>query len=145
MLDYLKAVQSGTVGASFVRGFSCAMNAADRREKGFSVSNTAPKMETDDVRRVLEAIAHCNPDIDASLAAKGLKWLQSASVQRKLGERERRIVGDFDHYTLAGFADGRGQAVAYTLPVWRVHSRSHGSFDYYAGSWQSGIPLTVTS
>jgi hypothetical protein len=140
---YMAALATGSVGESFVRGLKKALNASDRRECGYSVSSTAPKITASELNAILASIANNPPRIEPVQEAKGLKWLRSRKVQRELGERERRIVAEFDHFTLSDMYDAGSNSVAFMIPVYTVHATDGYSFTYYAGSWQSGVPLSV--
>lgn len=140
---YMGAVASGEIGEPFIRGVRKALHAADRTRLGYSVSSTAPKITTLEARKLMLEIAERKPRIEEKQTAKGLTWLQSAKVQRQLGERERNVVADFDHFTLSDMYDAGRGGVAFYVPVYTVHAKSGRTFAYYAGSWQSGVSLSV--
>lgn len=139
------AYETGEIGETFIRGFRMALHAADRREQGYSVGSTSPGMTVAQGNQLMAAIATKPPRIDAKQSAKGLAWLQSRKVQRALGARERDIVANFDHFTLADMIDTSRTSVAFYVPVYCVHAKDGRTFAYYVGSWQSGVPLTVVS
>jgi hypothetical protein len=140
---HVMTLETGLVGESFVRAMKMALNASDRREQGYSVSSTAPKLDTWQLGTLLDKLRENPPRIEPKQEVKGLKWLQSRKVQRELGMRERDIVKHFDHFTLSDFYDVGQRQVAFMLPVYTVHAKDGRTFAYYAGSWQSGVPLTV--
>ncbi len=133
-------IAAGTIDKAFVRGVSRGLNTMWRKAHGYSVSSTAAKF---DGVTLLNLVSERHPRVSAELTAQGLEWLRSRVVQKQLGERERKIVAGFDHYELTGFYDYRSNG--FHLPLWRVHDGHGNTFTYFTGSWQSGIPLTVTA
>lgn len=140
---HMATLATGVVGEAFIRGLRKALHATDRRENGYSVSTTAPKMSPLEAMTLAAAIAENPPRIEPTQEAKGLNWLRSKKVQRALGERERAVVADFDHFTLSDMYDAGRNRIAFYVPVYTVHAKSGRTFQYYSGSWQSGIPLSV--
>lgn len=141
---YSAAIDSGTVGETFIRGLRMALHATNRRSMGYSTSRTAAKLSVQEATNLLIHIGQKEPRIDDAQTAKGWKWLGQRKVMNKLGERERSIVANFDHFTLAGFWDAGRNGIAFYIPVYKVHAKDGRSFSYYAGSWQSGrAPLSV--
>lgn len=71
-------------------------------------------------------------------AEKGLKWMQRSNVNKHFASAHTRIIEDFDRFTFEGLLlgwEGMGQSANV---VYRVHSKSHGFFDYTAPPWQQG-------
>ena len=131
------AILANEVGPTFIRGVKCAMNNADRKAQGLSTGRAFSGMSRDELDILLDMVRSRPPRIAAVQAAKGLKFLQSRRVQRLLGERDRAIVRDFDHFTLADWYDA-GNACSFMIPIYAVHSKGWRWFTYVAGSWQSG-------
>lgn len=120
---YIAALNTGEVGESFIRGVKMALNASDRRKKGYSVGSTAPSLTAEEAERLLDAIAADPPRINAKQSAKGLAWLRSRAIQRALGIRARDIVANFDHFTLCDMLDAGQTRVAFYVPVYCVHAK----------------------
>lgn len=96
--------------------------------------------------------------ITASQSSKGLEWLNSLRLTPHGRPRkcnpftldQETILDDFTHFTLADFVEvqeTRYLTMYYT--AYQVHSRTHGSFKYYAKPWQSRMadksPLYIYS
>lgn len=139
---HMATLRAGEVGESFIRGVTRAMNNADRRTKGLSVSKAFSGMSHGELAIIRKYTAEQKPRIEPKQSEKGLTWLRSRKVQNELGERERRIVADFDHFNLIGYKNA-GNDLAFMIPIYRVTDKHGNQFDYYTGSWQSGVPLTV--
>lgn len=144
-LRHTATLETGVVGESFIRALRKALHATDRRERGYSVSSTAPKITPLETLTLTAAIAEKPPRIEPTQAAKGLAWLRSKKVQRALGARERSVIDDFDHFTLSDMYDAGKGGVSRYFPVYTVHAKDGRTFAYYTGSWQSGVPLSVVA
>lgn len=141
---HLATAKFGECDKTFVRGMKSALNADYRRYVGWSTGVTAPKispLECATIRLYIRERQGGMP-VSAALTAQGLAWLRSRSVQRVLGPHERAVVENFVRFTLSDFRNVKND---FHLPVWRVWGKGGLSFEYCTGSWQSGIPLTVTS
>lgn len=134
---HMMAIEAGEVGPAFIRGVKCAMNRADRVARGYGVSRAFSGMTKGELDALDDKIMTRPPRVAAAQSAKGLKFLQSRKIQKLLSEAERAIVRDYDHFTLAGWRD-IGQHSSFMLPIYTVHAKSGKTFDYCAGSWQSG-------
>lgn len=140
------ALESGTVGESFVNGMRRALHALDRKAANLSTSSTSSKMTRAELDDLLGMIYEKQPRIEPNQSAKGLAWLMDKwktprGVERKnnpYGYREQNVLANFSHFTLVDFYDAGNHYRSFFLPVYRVHSKDCGSFDYYAASWQSG-------
>lgn len=140
---HMATLATGVIDESFIRGVRKALHASDRREHGYFVGQCSSKMTGEEIQQLLAEIIVRRPRVEAKQSEKGLVWLRSRAVQRELGAREKAIVADFDHFSLSDFYDaGEGRA-AFFVPRYIVYARDGRSFTYYAGSRQSGIPLTV--
>lgn len=145
-LQHKAAIESGAIGETFIRGFRAALHADARRSYGVSVSGVAPKISPQEVEELLTLIHTNPPKIEAVQAEKGLTWLKDKwktprGVERKnnpFGRREEYVLENFSHFSLVDFYDAGRNGWAFYLPVYRVHAKDGASFDYYAGSWQSG-------
>jgi hypothetical protein len=138
-MKYRVMIEDGIIGKPFVRGLSRGMNDAWRRDRGYSVGQSANGISAEEIAILQNLMATRTVRVEEALTRQGVEWLASRKVQKHLGNREREIVASFSHYTIAGFWEQRG----HHMPIWRVHDKAGRTFTYYTGSWQSGIPLTV--
>jgi hypothetical protein len=72
---------------------------------------------------------------------QGLKWLHRPAVLRQMGDKERRILGNFSHFLFVGTREvQRGYGYRDTAPIYRVCGGPGEYFDYVPRPWQSGGP-----
>lgn len=139
-----EAINSGVVGERFIRGMAKALNAGDRRARGYSTSMTATKLSSAQLQTLLEMVQTEKPRIEPGQAAKGLAYLMDHCWTPKgklrascnLSGACREHLASYTHFTLEGFSDAGGNC-AYYLPIYRVHGKT-GSFSYTMRSWQAG-------
>jgi hypothetical protein len=126
------AIKRGVVTKSNVIGIRKLINAAERREQGYSVSRTAATVtETLELRRL---IAERQPVVEGELHESGVKVLRNPRYAKRWNERERAIIDRLHHFTLAGFdLIGRDHAV----PVYRAVSALGPSFIFRNIPWQT--------
>lgn len=69
---------------------------------------------------------------------KSIEWMKRAAVKKHFASAHQHIIDDFDHFTFEGlFLGWEGMRQEANI-VYRVHSKSHGFFDYTASPWQQG-------
>ena len=72
---------------------------------------------------------------------KGITWLQKSRIQNKyLGEREREIVQNFDHFALVDFAEIGNN---FSVPVYKVVATNGDSFDYHITGTGSASAIDI--
>lgn len=152
---YRKHVQelaTGYYGEGYIRGLKMAMRARSFRANGYSA--TAANVDAADLDRIITRICAEHPRIRDEQAVKGIAWLRKVARTPKgtprknspFGDYELAILDTFSHFTLVDFYDvgaRRGSHVSDYLPVYRVHGANGKTFDYMAGSWQSGQPIEI--
>ncbi len=72
---------------------------------------------------------------------KGLTWLQKTRIQNKyLGERERDVVANFDHFALVDWASIGN---SFYVPVYKVVATNGDSFDYHITGTGSASAIEI--
>lgn len=137
MNKHLAAILAGTVTRSNVIGIRKAINAAERRERGYSVSRTAPRLGGRELAAVEQALTEHEPRVIGELHDSGLKLLQSPRYRKRL-ESVAEIVANLESFHLVSFdrtqLDGHG---ANAVPVYRARGAGR-SFLFRNIAWQSG-------
>lgn len=145
------ALDSGVVNETFIRSMRKAKTANYRKASGYSVGVTASGMNPDECAELDQRVWDERPRIADDQAAKGLAWLLNLWKTPKGAERknnpfgycETRVLEDFSHFELAGFYDAGRNGWPNYLPLYNVISKAGASFQYYAGSWQSGVGISI--
>lgn len=153
---HVAELDTGFYGSGFIRGLKMAKNRQSRIEASYSVSRTYGGLKPIEIITLCDRIAAQHPRIEATQAAKGLaylldQWHTPRGNDRKnnpFSAREENILRNFDHFELVGWYDvysdrGHYRNDCFFIPVYRVVSTSGSHFDYYVGSWQSNVPLTI--
>lgn len=149
-------LDTGFYGPGFIRGLKMAMNRLGRKEAGYSVSRTYGGMKPSEIAVLNDRLhAEPHPKIRDVQAKQGLAWLLGKwhtprGTERKtnpFSAREENVLRNFDHFEIVDWYDigADRDALPWYIPVYRVIGRSGNSFTYYAGSWQSGVPLTIVN
>jgi hypothetical protein len=125
---HLEAIYRGVVDKSNVIGIRKAINAADRRAHGWSVSRTAPKTTATEIDQILRALKKVEPRVAGALVESGLYRLQNPRYKKRLASVAHIIAG-ITHFRLVRFEGN--------TPVYRACS-ADGSFLFKNVSWQSG-------
>jgi hypothetical protein len=79
--------------------------------------------------------------ITSEQTEKGLKWLKSREIQRKLTLAQVAIVDDFSHFEFVGVKAELQRTVFFRpdyRPVYRVYAKNGKWFDYLSSPWQDG-------
>lgn len=127
------AVMAGVVSKANVTGIKKLINAAERREQGYSTSSTAPKATVTETLELRRLIAEREPAVAVDLHASGLKVLRNPRYAKRWNERGRAIIDRLSSFRLVGFdIVGHGNAV----PVYRAISRLGPSFIFRNIPWQ---------
>lgn len=128
MNKHLEAILRGVVDKSNVIGIRKALNAAERRASGYSVSSTAPKLTADECTAIEAALAEHEPRVIGELVASGMDRLRNPRYRKRLAS-VADVVANLTHFCLVGFDDG--------TPIYRACSAT-GSFLFKNVSWQAG-------
>lgn len=129
------AISAGQVSASNVIGLRKAINAAERRNAGWSTSSTCPRVDGSRLNAALELIAEKRPRVTGHLHDSGVARLQDRRYRSRWDERQAAIIAALDHFELIGFdVDHSGRAT----PIYRAVSATGDSFRFINRAWQSG-------
>ena len=135
MNKHLDDIKAGTVTKTNVIGIRKAINADERRARGYSVSSTCAKLSSSDVAALERALADHEPRVTGELHDSGLKLLRSPRYRKRL-ESVADIIEHLDSFHLVAF-DRIGQAGLYSVPVYRARGAGR-SFLFRNIAWQSG-------
>lgn len=140
-LNHLKAVEAGEVTRSNVIGIRKAINAAYRRECGYSDSCTAPKLSSAQVAELQQAIRTWRPRVTGELHDSGLTLLRSPRWRKRLAP-VAEIIDNLTEFSLVGFTTVRRPgpygAIETIIPIYNASAVGWGSFDFINIPWQSG-------
>lgn len=130
---HLAAIQSGEVTKTNVIGIRKALNANARRDRGLSVSSTAPNMSDDDCDDIIQALGKHSPRVVGPLHDSGLKLLQSKRYAKRL-EPVRDVIDGLESFRLVDF---RWHKPMECVPVYRACGAGRW-FEFCNIPWQSG-------
>ncbi len=75
---------------------------------------------------------------------KGLAWLQKTRIQNKyLGEREREMLNDFDHFRLIDWVDEGNGGRSFYVPVYGVFATNGEYFSYHITGTGSSSAIEI--
>lgn len=134
--DHLAAIKAGTVTKTNVIGLRKAINADERRQRGFSVGSTCPKWTSDEVSDMEMALEQYEPRVIGELHASGLTRLRSPRYRKRL-ESVRDIIDNLKSFHLVSF-DRIGDHGMQAIPVYRARACNGKSFFFRNVPWQSG-------
>ena len=133
---HMQAIKAGEVTKTNVIGIRMALNADARRESGWSVSRTAPKMTGNEVWSLVEAIEDARPRVTGELHETGLAQLRSRRYRKQLAS-VADLVADIVEFRLVGF-EMIGRNGEYATPRYRAIASNGKGFDFINIPWQSG-------
>jgi hypothetical protein len=136
---HLAAIDAGTVTKSNVIGIRKAMNARERRDRGFPLSSHEAKAAP---RATLfeTALADKEPRVAPELQESGLAILRNPRWRSRFTDREREIIETLDHFRLVKF-EIVGAAHGNAVPIYRAVARNGQSFLFRNIPWQSAVYL----
>lgn len=126
---HLAAVQSGKVDKTNIIGIRKAINELERAR-----DNTAEMIDV--VFELEQAIVEQRPTVAGALHESGLKVLRNQRYAKRWTARQQLTIANLDHFELIRF-DRLGANWRYSVPVYRVVSRSGGSFAFRNIPWQT--------
>lgn len=129
---HVDAINKGAVTSSNVIGLRKAINAAERRKRGYSVGRSSPQATAADILLALQAIKLKEPRVTGELVDSGKRLLQSRRYAKRL-ESVADIVADLEGFRLVRFDWINDSQV---VPVYRAMSR-RGSFTFRNIPWQT--------
>ena len=132
-MDHLKAIKSGEITGTTVRGLRKAITADNRRRDGWSVSQTAPKLGGDELAKVLAEMRRRAPRVVGELHASGLKVLANRRYAKRLASVADMIPAIASFRLVDFWEEGRT-----ATPVYRAETADGRAFDFYNIAWQSG-------
>lgn len=132
---HLAAINSGSITKTTVIGLRKALNAKARRERGYSVSRSAPNIANLEAAKLFEALASKEPVVTGDLHASGLKVLQNPRYKKRLAN-VANIVANIKEFRLVTFHETKHVSLGAT-PVYRAVAPC-GSFLFKNVPWQSG-------
>ena len=131
---HLTAIRAGAVTQSNLIGIRKLLNAAWRKDRGYSLSRTSPLFSEDDITAIEQAIHACQPRIVGDWHDSGAKLLRSKHYAKRLTS-VADIIADLTEFRLVGFEEfARGQHVA----LYRAIASDGRSFTFRNVAWQSG-------
>lgn len=136
---HLDAIASGRIERSNIIGIRKALNAWDRKSRGYSISRTAPRVTIEEINAAEHAIEKHHPIASGQLHETGLKVLRNQRYAKRWNEFQASVIACADRFELLRFdpiADGRNW-----VPVWRVVSHDGKSFAFRNIPWQSAWSL----
>lgn len=128
MTNHLAAITKGVVDKSNVIGIRKALSAAERRERGYSVGSTAPKLTRKECNAIERALAEREPRVTGPLVETGLARLRNPRYRKRL-ECVADVIDGLTHFCLVGFDGG--------TPIYKACSAKR-SFLFKNVAWQSG-------
>lgn len=148
---HMAELKRGLYGEGFINGIKKSLNNNSRKSLGLSIGKSFSGMSLEELEQLLDYIATEHPRIRKEQAKKGITWLRNQARTPKGKERktnpfkeyELSILDNFSHFLLVGFIDIGHSGFSNYLPIYRVVSKSGNSFEYFSGSWQSGIKLEI--
>jgi hypothetical protein len=136
---HLDAITSGKITRSNIIGIRKALNAWDRKSRGYSVGQTAPRVTVGEINAAEHLIAKHHPTATGELHEGGLKVLRNRRYAKRWTPEQERIIHDAMRFDLIRFdplANGQNW-----VPVYRVVSRYCESFAFRNIPWQSAWSL----
>lgn len=124
---HLDAIGRGEVTKTNVIGIRKAINAAERREHGYSVSSTCPRVTAQEVEALQSALRAVAPVVVGELHETGVVLLRNPRFKRDLAAVADLIEDGPIQFRLIGFSDGS--------PYYLVECR-RGSFRFQHFPWQ---------
>ena len=133
---HLAMLRSGVVDKTTVAGLRKALNALERRERGYSVSRTSTCMTEGERDYVDMLLIDKKPKVVGALHDSGVALLRNKRYARQLAG-VKHVVDDLQEFRLVEF-QYVGQYMDKVTPVYRAIN-SHGEhFDFTNLPWQSG-------
>ena len=133
---HMGAILADAVTKSNVIGLRKALNAQWRKDRGYSVSRTSPKVAAWEVAELEEALASRKPRVVGELHASGVKLLQSKRYRKRLAP-VADIIANLDHFRLVGFEE-TGNHGGGNVPLYQAVASDGRNFTFRNVPWQSG-------
>ena len=133
---HIAAIKSGAVDKSTIAGLRKAINAMERRDRGWSVGSTATHMTDDEFTEITALLMRQPPRIVGALHDSGVALLKSKRYRRQLAG-VMHVVDDVKEFRLVGF-EYVGRALDHVTPVYRAINSRGNCFDYTNLPWQAG-------
>ncbi len=134
MTDHLAAIQAGNVTKTNIIGIRKALNAMDRRSRGYSTGPTCPQLTFEECDEILGALYRHKPKVTGELHDSGIKVLRNRRYAKRLAPYAEIIASDDLAFKLIDFED---VARGYYVPIYEAAS-AKGSFAFRNVAWQSG-------
>jgi hypothetical protein len=125
---HMAAVRTGKVDKTNIIGIRKAINAIERDGETAAMIDAVFKLER---HRGMH-----RPAVVGSLHDSGLKVLRNPRYAKRWTARQQLTIANLDHFELIRF-DRLGDRGRYSVPVYRVVSRSGGSFAFRNIPWQT--------
>lgn len=130
------SIRSGKIDRSNVIGLRKALNAYERRLRGYSVSRTQTIMSDAERQEFESLLASVRPSVSLQLYESGFVMLKNPRYRKQLASVADTIA-DLQDIKLVGFYRHNGRMLNYT-PVYRACDSKGKSFAFYCVPWQSG-------
>lgn len=134
--QHLDAIARNDVTKTNIIGIRKALNAQARKNAGFNISCTSPKVPLDQLKDALNLIDRDRPRVTGELHDSGLEALRNRRYAKRLADYADVIEWP-SHFELWRF-DFLGPYGQYAVPVYRLIGQNGGSFKFRIIPWQSG-------
>lgn len=135
MNAHLESIRAGEVSKTTVIGLRKAINAQARRDRGLSVSMTAPALQGDELAEIERELADREPLVTGELHESGLRLLQGKRYAKQV-DSVADLVPAIEAFRLVRF-DRFGSGDLHCVPVYRACAPG-GNFLFRNIPWQSG-------
>lgn len=133
---HIAAIKSDAVDKSTIAGLRKAINAMERRNRGWSIGHTATHMTDAEFDYVTTLLMERPPRIVGALHDSGVALLKSKRYRRQLAG-VMHVVDDLKEFRLVGF-EYVGRHLDRVTPVYRAINSRGNYFDYTNLPWQAG-------
>lgn len=137
----MDAIHAHEITKSNVIGIRKAINAAERRSRGWSTRNNPAPMTFEEWDALEAALASERPKVTGELHDSGLAVLRNPRYRKRWDDRQKAIIASLSHFWLVGF-ERIGSHNQYATPIYEAWGRNQwgslDSFKFINIPWQSG-------
>lgn len=132
--DHLNAIRRGHVTKTNVTGIRKALNADYRRQRGYSVSRSAPKLQGAELASLMQELRNMRPTVTGDLDQSGFTLLRSQRWHKRWNDTQHSIIDNLESFRLWDFMQAEDGLFH---PIFQAVA-SNGAFTFYNIPWQSG-------
>jgi hypothetical protein len=133
---HMLAIQSGNVTKTNVIGLRKALNQTTRADAGWSVSQNATLLTSDQCEQLFDALAEHKPIATGELHNTGLAQLTNKRYRKQL-EAYANVIADIQRFRLIGF-EAVGRRGEHYVPVYQAENSAGKRLPFINIPWQSG-------